>query len=84
MHVLFHREGDVSPAFPRSIPPSTCLPPAKAVVSSYVLRIFSASITYEETTVRARPGQEENTGAELTDEENPERGNRKYHVRISD
>ena len=88
---LLHREESASPFLPRFAPSSTCLHPVKTVVSSYVLRIFSVSIdrefirrTYEETTVRARPGQGGDVGAGAVGEKDAERGTGKMYVRISD
>ena len=49
-----HRKESVSPFSPASTPPPTYLPPARTVVSSYVLRIFSLSIAYEEYTKNIR------------------------------
>ena len=91
MDALFRRGESIFPSFSCFTPPPTSLIPARTVVSSYVLRMFSLSIgtenirrTYEETTARVRPGQEGNLGAGTVGEENPERRIGEYHVRISD
>ena len=91
MSAPLHRKESVSPSFPRFTLSPSCPGIARAVVSSYVLRINSLSIdtknirrNYEETTARTRPGQEEDLETEAADEENPERGSGKSRVKISD
>jgi len=54
------------------------------VHSSYAIDTENIRRTYGETTARARPGQEENMESGWAEKENPKRGNKERHVRISD